>query len=185
MSDATAAGRYARALFELAEKEGLLGPIDASLRTLSEALSAQPKVLSLMENPTLTNEEKYSLALSALPSKNPDLLERFLRVLIDKKRFALTPGIQTIFHEAFEEKQGVKEVELLSAVPFSSKTQEKFKTALTQKLRSEIRLIPRTDRGVLGGFILRFDGKEIDCSFKNRLYEIQLKLSSSAEEGIA
>jgi F0F1-type ATP synthase delta subunit len=47
----------------------------------------------------------------------------------------------------------------------------------------EIRLIPSTDPELLGGFVLRFAGKEIDCSYKNRLHEIQQKLLSIAEEG--
>ena len=185
MSDAAAAGRYTRALFELAEKEGNLAEIDGGLHALAKILEAQPKILLLMENPTLTNQEKFSLALSALAGGKTNLLERFLHVLIDKKRFALLPGIQKIFHDRFEKKQGIQEVEMLSAIPFSAEVLGKFKAALTKKFRSEIRLIPRTDRGLLGGFILRFDGKEIDCSFKNRLHEIQQKLFSSAEEGIA
>jgi len=181
MSDVIAAGRYTRALFELAEKEGRLAEIDAALHALARSLEGQPKILLLMANPTLTNPEKYTLALSALADKKARLLERFLRVLIDKKRFALIPEIQKIFHARFEKAQGIQEVEMLSAVPFSSEALGRFKTALTKKLRSEIRLLPRTDRGILGGFILRFDGKEIDCSFRNRLHEIQQKLLSSAE----
>ena len=185
MSNDIAAGRYTRALFELAEKEGHLAEIDAGLHALAKILAAQPKVLLLVANPTLTNQEKYALALGALADGKISLLERFLHVLIDKKRFGLLPDIQKIFHDRFEKKQGIQEVEMFSAVPFSSETREKFKTALTKKLRSEIRLIPKTDRSLLGGFILRFDGKEIDCSFKNRLHEIQQKLFSFAEEGIA
>ncbi|MFA7255127.1 MAG: ATP synthase F1 subunit delta [Candidatus Omnitrophota bacterium] len=185
MSDTIAAGRYTRALFELAEKEGRLVEIDAGLHALAKSLEAQPKILLLMANPTLTSPEKYALALSALAGGKTGLLQRFLRVLIDKKRFALVPNIERMFHERFEKKQGVQEVEMLSAVPFSSEAMGRFKTALTKKFRSEIRLIPRTDRGILGGFILRFDGKEIDCSFKNRLHEIQQKLFANMEtEGI-
>ncbi len=185
MSDTIAAGRYTRALFELAEKEGSLAEIDAELHAFAKILEAQPKILLLMANPTLTNQEKYALALGALATKKTSLLERFFHVMIDKKRFALLPEIQKIFHERFEKKQGVQEVTLLSAVPFSSEVREKFKMTLAKKLRSEIRLIPQTDPGILGGFVLRFDGKEIDCSFRNRLHEIQQKLSSSVEEGIA
>lgn len=199
MSDAIASGRYTRALFELAEQEGRLAEIDAALHTLAKILAAQPKVLLLMENPTLTDREKYGLASGALAGGKPGLWERFLRVLIDKKRFALLPEIQKIFHARFEKKQGIREVELFSAVPFSDETREKFKKTLTQKLRSDppsdtegrirppakIRLISQTDPSLLGGFLLRFDGKEIDCSFRNRLYEIRQKLFSSSEEGIA
>lgn len=185
MSDTIASGRYTRALFELAEKESSLTEVDAELHALAKILEAQPKVLLLMANPTLTNQEKYALSLRTLAGGKTKLLERFLRVLIDKKRFAILPDIQKIFHDRFEKKKGVQEVELCSAVPFSSEVREKFRGMLVRKLRSEVRLIPKTDRDILGGFILRFAGKEIDCSFKNRLYEIQQKLFSSAEEGIA
>ena len=196
MSDVIAAGRYTRALFELAEKESRLAEIDAGLHALAKILKAQLKVLLLMANPTLTESEKCVLALKLLGDDPSGLLERFFRVLIEKKRFALLPEIQKIFHDLFEKKQGVQEVEMISAAPLSSEFLGKLKAVLTKKLRTspfavgpetrrEIHLLPRIDRGLLGGFILRFNGKEIDCSFKNRLYEIQQKLFSSAEEGIA
>ncbi len=189
MSDATAVGRYTRALFELSEKEGFLAETDARLHGLAKILEAQPKVLLLITNPTLTNEEKYALALAALAGEKSLLLERFLRVLIEKKRFALLPEIQKTFHALFERKQGVQEVVMLSAEPLSSGFLEILKAVLTRKLRAsplasgpeartEIRLIPKTDRALLGGFILRFNGKEIDCSFRNRLHEIRQQLTA-------
>lgn len=185
MNDVTAAGRYTRALFELAEKENHLQAMDTALHALARTLTAEPKILNLIENPTLTKDQKYDLAVKTLAGGRAGLLERFLRVLIDTKRFALLPEIQREFHDAFERKQGVQEVEMVSAVSLSAAFLEKLEILLTKKLRSEIRLIPRTDRDLLGGFVLRFAGKEIDCSFKNRLHEIQQKLFSSAQEGIA
>lgn len=183
MSDVIASGRYTRALFELAEKEGRLAEIDAGLHALGKVLAAQPKILLLMANPTLTESEKCALALKLLGDNPLGLLERFFRVLVDNKRFALLPQVQKMFHEAFEKKKGVQEVEMVSAVPLSSAFLEKLKAVLTKKLYSTVRLIPRIDHGILGGFILRFAGKEIDCSFKNRLHEIQQKLFANEEIG--
>lgn len=185
MKSDVATGRYTRALFQLAEKEKHLAEIDSALEALVKVLAAQPKIQCLMENPSLTDAEKYSLAIAALAGDKTGLFARFLRLLIEKKRFDLLPEIQKDFHERFETKQGIQEVEMFSAVPFSAKALEKFKATLTQKLNSKIRLIPRTDHTLLGGFLLRFGGKEIDCSFKHRLHEIRQKLYSSAEEGIA
>jgi len=195
MSDVIAAGRYTRALFELAEKESCLEEVDAGLHALARILEAQPKILRLMANPTLTDPQKYALVLSALAGGKAKLLERFVRVLIDKKRFAILPEVEKIFHDRYEKKKGVLEVAMLTAVPFSSEAREKFKKVLTQKLRAsskmdgenrpltEVRLLPKTDRSLLGGFILRFNGKEIDCSFRNRLHEIQQKLFIHDEIG--
>lgn len=195
MSDVIATGRYTRALFEMAEQEKVLAWMDTALASLAKVLKQEPKVLKLMANPTLTTSEKYALAVQALPGGGTGLLERFLRVLIDKKRFSLLPEIQKVFHAAFEKKTGHQEVEMISAVTFSASFTEKLKAVLLKKLRSDppsdpegrvrppakIHLIPSVDRALLGGFILRFSGKEIDCSFKNRLHEIQQKLTASNE----
>ena len=66
MSDVIAAGRYTRALFELAEKDGCLREIDAGLLALGKTLEAQPKILQLVANPTLTGAQKIELALQTL-----------------------------------------------------------------------------------------------------------------------
>ena len=194
MSDVIAADRYTRALFELADKEGRLKETDAGLHALAKVLKAEPKILLLVANPTLTQAQKIELALVTLTDGRAGLLERVLRMLIDKQRFGLLPEVQKIFHDLFEKRQGVQEVEMISAVPLSSGFLEKLKAVLTKRLRTsplavgpeartEIRLIPSTDPRLLGGFVLRFTGKEIDCSFKNRLHEIRQKLLSNVEEG--
>ncbi|HNX67913.1 MAG TPA: ATP synthase F1 subunit delta [Candidatus Omnitrophota bacterium] len=185
MRDTTAAGRYTRALFELAEEEQKLPEIEKAL-TQAEALTkTYPQIPLLVANPTLPDEEKLRLAESLIPAGAPELLNRFFRALIEKKRFGLLPEIREIFHKKFEKKQGLREVEVASAVPFSENFREKLTGFLKKKFRSEIRLIPKTETDLLGGFVLRFDGKEIDCSFKNRIHEIQQKLFNPTEEGHA
>jgi len=185
MSDLIAANRYARALFELAEKEGRLSEIHAGLEQVTALTRDHPQIMSLISNPTLSDEEKTQLIQNILPKDLPDLLIRFLKTLIEKKRFPLLAVILSVFHKAFKKKMGIQEVEIVSVVPFSSQFQERVKNVLKNKLRSEIQLMPKTDPSLLGGFVLKFDGREIDCSFQNRIHEIQQKLLVPLEEGIA
>ena len=178
MIDTIAAGRYTRALFELAEQENKLAEIEDALKLLKDSTVAQPKILSLVANPTLSDDEKFHLIQNIMPGKVPELLSHFFKVLLEKKRFALLPTIQSLFHNLYEKKHGIQDVELISPVPFSPTFMEKVKAVLKKKLRSEILLITKIDPRLLGGFLLRFAGKEIDCSFKNRIHEIQQKLFS-------
>ena len=168
--------RYARALFQLAEQSGELIPTDQWLTHFSEETKHYPKMRSLMQNPIIATGEKTAFLEKLFPASTPVLLKNFLKVLVEKKRFLLFSEIRDTFHAMFEQQQGILEVELLSATPFSGKLQEKLKQVLGLKLRSEIRIIPRTEPSLLGGFLLRFAGKEIDCSFKNRFYEIEQQL---------
>lgn len=182
MKDALVATRYSRALFELGEKEQKLAEIDQTLHWVATFLADHPQVFLLVSNPTLSEEEKSHLAQSILSDTAPELLRRFFKVLIEKKRFCLLPEIQKIFHKCFEQKQGIQEVEIASVIGFSPVFLEKLRDILRKKLRSEIRLIPKTEPDLLGGFVLRFDGKEVDCSFKNRIEEIQQKFLHSLNE---
>jgi F-type H+-transporting ATPase subunit delta len=176
MSDVQAGARYARAIFNLAEKERALPKIEALLAFLVKTTEGSPEVTAVIRNPVLKESEKADFIGALIPADSPALFRDFLRVLIEKKRFSILGEIQSEFHRRFAKQQGLLEVEVLSAVPFSKTLQEKLKKTLSVKLRSEIKLIPKTDASLIGGFLLRFNGREIDCSYKNRLHEIEQQL---------
>lgn len=176
MNEIRVNNRYARALFQLAKKAGNHAEIDLWLRRLTEGLMCHPGATRLIRNPTISEQEKIHFIEKLFPEGTPPLLKNFCKVLIEKKRFCILPEVQKIFHAMHEREEGILEVELLSVVPFSEKILEKLKKMLAAKLRFEIRLIPKIEASLVGGFLLRFDGKEIDCSFKNRFHEIAQQL---------
>ncbi|MBU9888301.1 MAG: ATP synthase F1 subunit delta [Candidatus Omnitrophica bacterium] len=194
MSELIAAKRYMRALFNLASRSGDLAAIDGFLTSFTTLAASQPKFRRLMTGPILSDGEKHALVKKLLPQNAPALLDHFLGMLIAKKRCALLPDIQKLFHVRYKKSQGIQEVEMISASPLSAGFREKLRTVLTKKfcaipagsgVCTEVRLLPRTDAALLGGFVLRFNEKEIDCSFKTRIEEILQKLFGSPEEGTA
>lgn len=179
MSEEIAGIRYARALFELSEKERLLSETDTTLSSLADTAAGHPEIMAIVRSPILKESEKISLVEKIIPADSPALLKDFLRVLIEKKRFPLLARIRKEFHRLFEKRQGILEVEVVSTAPFSKDLQVRLQKMLSSKLRSEVRLIPKTDAALIGGFLLRFNGREIDCSFKNRFHEIEQQLLTS------
>lgn len=183
MSKTLAGIRYARALFELAQKSDQLDEVDLCLTRFADGIKRSSTAMTFMLNPIIHESEKIRFIEELFPEGTARLLKDFSKVLVEKKRFLILQEVREIFHGLYERARGVLEVELLSAAPFSEKLRDKLTKVLSQKLRSEIRLIPKTETALIGGFVLRFDGKEIDCSFKNRFHEIEQKLFSSIEEG--
>ncbi|OQA57527.1 MAG: ATP synthase subunit delta [Candidatus Omnitrophica bacterium ADurb.Bin277] len=175
--------RYARALFGLAEKSGQLAEIDRWLARFADGIKHYPEVSAMIRNPIISERDKVDFIEKLFSEGTPQLLRNFFRILIEKKRFAILGEVYDVFHAMFEQSRGVTEVELLSALPLSGQLQEKLKHVLSKKLalkenraQKEIRLFPKTESSLIGGFVLRFDGKEIDCSFRNRFFEIEQQL---------
>ncbi len=184
MSETLASIRYARALFEISRKEDCLAETEAWLSLFEENAKRHPRINALMQNPSVSDAEKFTFLDKILPGDTLTILKNFLRVLIEKKRFALLGEIRQTFHALYDRHRGSLEVVLISAVPLSEAARNKLKETLAAKLGSsggtgspkEIHLVQKTEPSLIGGFILRFDGKEIDCSFKKRFREIEQQL---------
>lgn len=173
MSKNIAAHRYAKALFNISEENNSVEKIEKDFLLIKNLLSKYPEILSLISNPTISSSEKDSFIEKLVPKDTSPVLSSFLKLLIKKHRFGMLSNIQSSFHKLFDKRQGVKEIEIISPVSFSSSFMEKLKTTLKNKFNSEIILLSQIDVSLLGGFILRFDKKEINCSFKNSFSEIK------------
>lgn len=177
MIDRKAGARYAKALFEFAETRKESEAIDRGLRTVLGLLDKHPEISHLVFHSTISKAEKEDFIEKILGDQVPKTLLSYLKLLIRKKRFDEITLIQKEFHRLYEKKRGVLEVSVISAVPIASAAMQKLSGVLKKTLQAEIRLIPEVDEEMIGGLVLRFEGKEINFSFKSRLAEIRQRLT--------
>lgn len=172
MSDSVAAARYAQALFNLADQQKDLDAASAALSEVGVALRRHPEISHLVLNSTISQTEKEDFIDKVFPSSRSLLVIQFLKVLIKKRRFRQFFDLHDSFNRLYDQKRGIHDVTVITAVPISKANEEKLTAVLKKKLNAQIRLNPSVDPKILGGFILRFDGKEINGSFKNRIQKL-------------
>lgn len=176
MKDLRASNRYSDALFNLAEERGELQAAEDGLAAVARLIGEHPQILRIVENSTISTEDKEALLSKIFSSLAPALVLNFLKLLIEKNRFSEIAAIQKIFHARFEAKKKIREVTVVVPRALTGEAETKLRALLNKKLASEIRLSVKTDPSLIGGLVLRFDGREVDASFKNRLREIRHKL---------
>lgn len=178
MIERRAVVRYAQALFGLAEKQGVLDRVEQEFLAASQLAEKHPEISHLVRNSTIALAEKEDFIDKLVGSESSPLLVNFLKVLVKKKRFTELGDIREEFHRLYEKKKGLQEVEAVTAVPLAKETEDRLRSALKKRLNAEIRLVLRTDPSLLGGLVLRFDGTEMNASFRARLDELKLNLIS-------
>lgn len=183
MIERLASCRYARSLFLLAEERQELDAVQKDFRRICELTGRHPEIMHLLLNSTLSIAEKEDFMEKVFaqregPTSRPltGLLLNFLKVLIKKGRFRELVSIQNEFQRLVEKKRGLQKVEVWSAVPLTGAGEEKLKDVLKKRLRAEVELTLHTDPAVIGGLILRFDGREIDGSYRSQLMELKQRL---------
>ena len=167
---ASLAGRYASALFDLASEAGTITAVESDLEKLSEALRESSELSALIRNPEVSREA-LGRVLSGIGEHLAlaELTRNFLGVLATNRRAGELPGVIRAFHAIAAAQRGEVSAEVASAHPL---TDEQL-TALEQKLRARegrtVKLKSRVDPDLLGGLVVTVGSKRIDGSIRTRL----------------
>jgi F-type H+-transporting ATPase subunit delta len=167
---ASLAGRYASALFELAAEAGTVSAVESDLETLAEALHESAELRALIKNPEVSREA-LGRVLAALGDtlKLAELTRNFLGVLAQNRRAGELPKVIRAFQSIAAAQRGEVTAEVASAHPLS----DEQLTTLEQKLRARqgrtVKLKTRVDPDLLGGLVVTIGSQRIDSSIRSRL----------------
>ena len=172
MSDSVANLRYGRALFQLALQKNVLDEVEGEFQGLAAVLTRHPQVSQFAANSTISRKEKEAFLDKILPGINPVLLQ-FLKVLAHKKRFRDLSAIAESFKKFYDEHKGIQAVTVVTASELSGDLEAKLKTALEKRLAKTVTLDKQVDSSLLGGFIIRFNDKQINACYRDRLKQVK------------
>lgn len=163
---------YADALYSLAmdghcERE-TLDALHLVLRTLRET----PEAFDLLASPSVPKEERLQVLDMAF-GQLPEPAMGFVHVLVSKGHIRCLDKCVKEFEELYDAARKLATAHVTSAVELTEDEKDKLKSKLEQRLGRTIRLECSVDPTLLGGLIVRADGRIMDGSLKHRLQEIK------------
>ncbi|BAK68408.1 F-type H+-transporting ATPase subunit delta [Sphingobium sp. B1D3A] len=167
---ASLAGRYALALFELARDEKALDSVDASLTTLKAAIADSADLRTLIQSPLIGRDAAGKAIAAVAAQLQLDMLTtRTLGVLAQNHRLGQLPAVIRAFRTLLSAHKGETRAEVTSAFPLT-KTQQ---TALAKQLKARTGRDPAldltVDPAIMGGLIVKMGSQMIDGSLRTRL----------------
>jgi F-type H+-transporting ATPase subunit delta len=119
MTSGTAAGRYARALFDVARQEqGDVEAIDRQLADFMRVLTTNDTLLRALTNPAVAIGKKRGVVdalLSHAPGMSP-ILMKTIRMLADRDRLALLPQIASAYDARLMDHRRVVRAQVITAM---------------------------------------------------------------------
>lgn len=175
------AGRYAAALFELAQEQGLLDDVANDLHGLRDLIDESTDLARLIRSPVLSRDEQ-SRALAALGERAGfhELTRQFLGLLAQKRRLFALPDVVEAYDAMLAEHKGEVGAEVVSAVPLSTEQLESVRQHLTRAVGQTVKLSTSVDPNLLGGLVVRLGSRMIDASIRTKLHQLELALRGAA-----
>ena len=163
-------GRYATALFELAQGAKKIDKVSDSLARLGAALTESADFLTLTTSPLIERADaEKGIAAAAKSLKLDPLTTNFLGVLAKNRRLASLPAIIRDYGRLAAAARGETTAEVTSAHPLDEDQQAALKTKLKQGLKRDVALEIKVDPAILGGLVVRVGSRMIDSSLATKL----------------
>jgi F-type H+-transporting ATPase subunit delta len=163
-------GRYARALFELAVGAKSIGPVEASLATLTEALAESADLKALLSSPLVGRGAAGAAVAGVAAGLDLDGLTRnFLGVLAANRRLALLPAIIRDFAALNAARKGEVTADVTAAHKLTAAQAKALAAKLKAGIGRDVALNVNVDPSILGGLMVRVGSRLIDSSLKTRL----------------
>lgn len=181
MVEGSIARRYARALLEIGREEAIVDRLGEDLARFDRMLSAGTgEVANVMANPVFTHPERRSVLDQMVmgAALHPHAV-RFLRLLLDKDRFAVLPDIVREYRALADEEAGRVRATVTTAAELTPATRAQVAQALAKATGKQVVLETKIDPSLLGGLVAQVGGRVFDASLKTRLERIQLSLVNS------
>ncbi|MDR3073439.1 MAG: F0F1 ATP synthase subunit delta [Deltaproteobacteria bacterium] len=172
MTGSVAARRYAKALFDLARRDGpdSLDAIGQSVRAVASATRENADLARLFRDPVFSPEEKRAV-VTALAERLQlaATVRNFCCLLADKQRLVLLEAIAGEFQILSDAEKGVIRGEFISAAPLDEKKQQAVRGELEKKAGKTLVLNFSVDESLLGGMLLKVGDNVMDASLKTQL----------------
>ena len=176
----TSSQRYSLALFELSNENKSLDVIEEQSLSILKLIRVNKEFDNLIKDPTGNQEDLISIINKFSDAfKINILLKNFMIFLIKKRRFFYLEKILKSFIDVCSTKRGEIIAEIKSAKELSDKEIDILTDDLTQNFKSKIKINYKYDKSLIGGLIIKVNSIMIDTSIKNKLQQIENKMTEA------
>jgi F-type H+-transporting ATPase subunit delta len=167
---ASLAGRYASALFDLARDQKQIESVGNSLEALSQALVDSKDLAELVESPLVSRDEARKALGAIAPSLGLDpITSNFLAVLANNGRKNQLRPVIRAFRRLAAEHRGETVAEVVTARPLNDDQIAQLKQQLRTRAGRDVNIDAQVDPSILGGIVVKLGSQRIDASIRTKL----------------
>ncbi len=167
---ASLSGRYALALFELANEQKKLEAVGRDLAAVSQALAESDDFKALTTSPLVGRDEAMNAVEAAAKAMKLDTITgNFLGVLAKNRRLGQLPAVIRAYNILSARQRGELTAEVTSAHSLDDGQVDAIKQNLRTRMGRDIAVDLNVDPAILGGLVVKIGSQMIDGSIRTKL----------------
>jgi F-type H+-transporting ATPase subunit delta len=171
------AGRYATALFDLANQEKALDAVAGDLRALGAMIDGSADLKRLIRSPVLSRDAQAA-AMAALLARAEfaTMTRNFVGLVARNRRLFALPGMIAGYLQLLAQRRGEIRAEVTAAQEMSAAQVTAINDQLKRAVGSKVAVEIRVDPAIIGGLVVKVGSRMVDGSLRSKLHRLQLAM---------
>ena len=172
------AGRYASALFALAQDHGQRDAVAGQLARFDALAAESADLTRLIKSPVFSAADQLK-GLDALmgPAGIDGIAANFIRLVASKRRLFALHDMIGVYFKLNDAAKGVKRAEVTAAAPLSDAHVAALKEALKASTGGkDVDVSVKVDPEIIGGLIVKLGSRMVDGSLRSKLNAIRTRM---------
>ena len=180
MTNRSAAARYARALFDVARREGDPQAVGREIESFVTLVTGNEQLHKSLTNPSIPAQKKTQL-VGALADRGQmsSPVRKLLLLLAARDRLVLLPELGEEYQKRLLDFLNVVRAEVTTAVPLPSERLSAIEAALARMTGRQVSMTARVDASLIGGVVTRIGSVVYDGSVRRQLERMRETLAQA------
>ena len=161
--------RYARALLKSAVQTKCDDQVYTDMATLAKSFTDVPRLRTTINNPTISQEAKRQLLITACGPAATPLTKRFVDLVLKEGRESFMVFIASSYITLYRKQKNIIHGRLITATTVSPETEQKMRGIVESKTQGTVEFLTEVNPDIIGGFILEYDTYRMDASVQSQL----------------
>jgi len=183
MTSRAAAGRYARALFDVARAERAdFERAERELVEFSNLVAANDILHRALTNPAVPAAKKRAVVERLVAEAGLlDPVTKLLLLLAERDRLGILPDLVEAFRSRLMDHMNVVRAEVVTAAPLADDRADALRANLARATGRQVQLETRVDEAIVGGAVARLGSTVYDGSITRQLERMRESLTSAPD----
>jgi F-type H+-transporting ATPase subunit delta len=182
MTAGAAAGRYARALFDVVLKEGGdIEKVQADFQQFVDLFAQHPVLATTLANPAIPASKKHGVAKALIERAGTisPVVGKMILLLAERDRMALLPEIARNYRERVMDHQKIIRGQVTTAIALPPDKLRALEQGLQAATGRKVVLETKVDPSIIGGVKAQIGSVVYDGSIATQLETFRQKLESA------
>ena len=175
------AGRYAAALFDLAEENKSLDEVAADADLIRGLLVESADLRRLVSSPVIGREpQRHAIVTVLEKAGTSELTRKFVGVVAQNRRLFALNDMCIAYCNLLALRRGQMTAEVISAQPLNDMHRAALEKEIRKAMGSKVQVKASVDPSLLGGMIVKVGSRMVDSTLKSKLQRLELSLKGAA-----